>query len=92
MAKKSRTMVATIKDAKKILGKGKKARTSTIDQTISSAAAGFKAKKKATKTRTMAETLKSASAAPKAKKVAKKAVKKAAVKKSKKVQKGKKAK
>lgn len=54
MAKKTRTMAATLKDAKKLLGKNKKPRTSTIDLTIATADAGFKAKKKATKTRTMA--------------------------------------
>ena len=86
MAKRTSTMAATLKDAKKILGKNKKARTSTIDQTIATASTGFKQKKKATKTRTMAETLKAASpvaAAPKTKKVAKKQAKKIAKKQAK---------
>lgn len=95
MAKRTSTMAATLKDAKKILGKNKKARTSTIDQTIATASAGFKQKKKATKTKTMAETLKAASpvaAAPKTKKVAKKQAKKIAKKQAKKAAKGKKGK
>ncbi len=84
MAKRTRTMAETLKVAKKILNKNKKPRTSTIDATIASASAGFKAKKKPTKTRTMAETLQAASAgAPKTKKVAKAAAKKQGKKASK---------
>jgi len=88
MAKRTSTIRATLKDAKKILSKNKKARTSTIDQTIAASATGLKTKKKATKTRTMAETLKAASAAPKVKKLSKKQV----AKKGKKVIKAKKGK
>ena len=76
MAKRTKTMTATLKDAKKILGKNKKPRTSTIDQTIAASTAGFKAKKKPTKTRSMAETLKAASSAPPASKKTKKVAKK----------------
>lgn len=60
----------------------KKSRTSTIQQTIDSSAAGFKKQKKPTKTRTMVETIKDAQPkqvvkakpkrAPKAKKAANK--------------------
>jgi hypothetical protein len=92
MAKKTKTMAATLKEAKKLLNKNKKPRTSTIDQTLATAGAGFKTQKKATKTRTMAETLKAASpapAAPKTKKVAKKAAKKSTPKRGKKQAKGK---
>lgn len=92
MAKRTKTMTATLKAAKKILGGPK--RTSTMAATIATASAGFKEKKKATKTRTMAETLKAAAPAPKkTKKVTKKETKKAnkkAAKKTKKASKGKK--
>ena len=81
MAKKTRTMAATLKAARKIVGSKK--RTSTMKETIATASDGFKAKKKATKTRTMAETLKAAAPA-KSKKVAKKAPKKVAKKSGKK--------
>jgi len=53
MVKRTKTMTATLKEAKKLLNKGKKQRASTIDQTIASAQAGFKKQKKATKTKTM---------------------------------------
>ena len=53
MAKKTQTITATLKEAKKFLNKSKKPRTSTIDQTLATANAGFKAKKKPTKTRTI---------------------------------------
>ena len=79
MAKKTRTMAATLKAGKKFVGSKK--RTSTIDATLATASAGFKAKKKATKTRTMAATLKDA-APPKSKKVAKKAPKRVQKKKA----------
>lgn len=89
MAKKTRTMAATLKDAKKLFKKAPRARTSTIDATLASAPAGFKQKKKPTKTRTMAETLKAAAPAPKkTKKVAKKAAAKSKASKSKKGGKG----
>lgn len=58
MVKRTSTIQATIRDSKKIVGKQKKARTSTISETIATAHQGIKPKKKATKTRTMAETLK----------------------------------
>lgn len=72
MVKKTKTMAATIKEGRQHLNKGKKPRTSTIDQTLATAQSGFKTQKKATKTKTMVETLKAASAPPKIKKVAKK--------------------
>ena len=50
MAKRTSTIQATIKDAQKLVKKQKKPRTSTIDETVATAAQGFKAKKKATKT------------------------------------------
>ena len=97
MAKRTKTMAATLKDAKKMLKKPKKQRTSTINETVATAGQGFKPKKKATKTRTMVATLKEASAgpvkkakkparkaAPKTKKVAKKNAKKGAKKAAKK--------
>ncbi|CAM6002386.1 unnamed protein product [Sphagnum balticum] len=88
MVKKTRTIVATIKEAKKIIGK--KPRTSTIDATLASAASGFKQKKKPTKTRTIVETIKEASA--KTKNVAKLPKKGKAARKAKGGKKGKAAK
>ena len=74
MAKRTSTMAATLKAAKKIIGTK---RTSTMAATLATASEGFKTKKKATKTRTMAETIKAAAPAPKkSKKVSKKALKK----------------
>ena len=75
MVRKTRTMVATVKEGKKFAHKNKAARTSTIAQTIAAKDAGCKKQSKSRKTKTMAETLKSA-APPKTKKVAKKAHKK----------------
>ena len=74
MVKRTSTMVATLKDAKRIVRKPKKPRTSTIDETIATASQGFKQKKKATKTRTMVQTIKDAEA-PKAQKKPRKAKK-----------------
>ena len=86
-------MAATLKDAKKILNKNKKPRTSTIDATLATASVGFKNKKKATKTRTMAATLQAAAPPKKTKKVAKKSAgKKTHAKKNKRAGKGKKGK
>ena len=64
MGKRTSTIQATLKDAKdqKLVKAQKKARTSTIAETVATAAQGFKKKAKATKTRTMAETLKDAKA------------------------------
>lgn len=85
MVKRTTTIQATLKDAKKIVKKDKKPRTSTIDETVATAAQGFKKQKKATKTKTMVATLNDAQAsqavapkqqaAKKNKKVAKKAAK-----------------
>lgn len=60
MVKRTSTMQATIKDAKRMTRKPKKARTSTINETIATADQGFKPKKRATKTRTMVQTIKDA--------------------------------
>ena len=78
MIKKTRTMVATVKEGKKFTQKPKAARTSTIQQTIAAKDAGFKKLKKSRKTKTIAETIKEGTA-QKTKKVVKKtpAVKKA---------------
>lgn len=95
MGKRTTTIQATLQDAvaQKIVPKPKKARTSTIAETVATSGQGFKKKAKPTKTKTMAETLKDAAkavtpvkkAAPKkTKKVSKKPAKKAAVKKVKK--------
>ena len=75
MVKRTSTMQATLKDAKKMVKKQKKPRTSTINETLATANQGLKPKKKATKTRTMVATLKEAQAASPAKKQAKKATK-----------------
>ena len=67
-------MAATLKDAKKIIKKAKKPRTSTIDQTVAEAGKALKRQKKVTKTKSMAATLKDAGVkAPKAARAARKA-------------------
>lgn len=67
MAKRTKTMTATLKEAKKMIRKPKKARTSTIDQTVADANKGLKRQKKVTKTKTMVATLDDAGVkAPKA--------------------------
>lgn len=58
MVKRTSTIQATIKDAKSMTRKPRKARTSTINETIATSAQGFKPKKKPTKTRTMVQTIK----------------------------------
>lgn len=77
MAKRTNTMVATIKEAKKIIKKPKKARSSTIDQTVADAGKAMKKQKKVTKTKTMVATLDDAGVkvpkAPRKARVAKKA-------------------
>lgn len=70
MVRQTKTMAATLKEAKKFTKKPKAARTSTIKQTIAAKDEGFKKQKKSRKTKTMAETIKSASAG-KTKKVVK---------------------
>ena len=57
MVKRTSTIQATIKDAKKMTRKPRKARTSTINETIATSAQGFKPKKKPTRTRTMVQTI-----------------------------------
>ena len=90
-------MAATLKDAKKIIKKAKKPRTSTIDQTVAEAGKALKRQKKVTKTRTMVATLDDAGVkAPKSprkgKQAAKPKVKKAAKPAKKNAKKGKKSK
>ena len=88
MVKRTSTIQATIKDAKKMTRKPRKTRTSTINETIATSDQGFKKKRKPTKTRTMVQTInegnkpksaakpKKAKKAGKTKKVAKKPAKK----------------
>lgn len=95
MGKRTTTIQATLKDAtdQKLVQKPKKARTSTIAETVATSGQGFKKKAKPTKTRTMAETLKDAqtptpvkSKTPKkTKRVSKKGSKSTGAKKAKKV-------
>ncbi len=83
MAKRSRTIEATLKAAGKST-KPKKARSSTISQTLASADTGFKrTTKKANKTKTMAALLKDNKTTSKKKKpIKKKPTKKATTKKT----------
>ena len=71
MAKRTKTMVETIREGRRSTRKPKKPRTSTINETIATASQGFKPKKKATKTRTMVQTIKEGSEAKPARKAPK---------------------